>query len=32
LIGKKSETRKILRDLERESGNTYVSPYLVATV
>jgi tetratricopeptide (TPR) repeat protein len=32
LIGKKSETRKILRDLERESANTYVSPYLVATV
>jgi TolB-like protein/DNA-binding winged helix-turn-helix (wHTH) protein len=31
-IGKKSETRKILSDLERKSARSYVSPYLIATV
>jgi TolB-like protein/DNA-binding winged helix-turn-helix (wHTH) protein/Flp pilus assembly protein TadD len=32
VIGKKSETRKILSDLERNSTNSYVSPYLIAAI
>jgi len=30
--GKRSEAEKILRDLQRQSKTTYVSPYLIATV
>jgi TolB-like protein/Flp pilus assembly protein TadD len=28
-VGRKAETRKILRDLERKSAKAYVSPYLI---
>jgi TolB-like protein/DNA-binding winged helix-turn-helix (wHTH) protein/Flp pilus assembly protein TadD len=31
-IGRKSETRKILSDLERKSARSYVSSYLIATM
>jgi TolB-like protein/DNA-binding winged helix-turn-helix (wHTH) protein/Tfp pilus assembly protein PilF len=31
-VGRKAETRKMLRDLEHESTKVYVSPYLIATL
>jgi TolB-like protein/DNA-binding winged helix-turn-helix (wHTH) protein/Flp pilus assembly protein TadD len=31
-MGRKTETQKILRDLEQKSANIYVSPYLIATL
>jgi TolB-like protein/DNA-binding winged helix-turn-helix (wHTH) protein/Tfp pilus assembly protein PilF len=31
-IGRKTETQKILRDLEQKSTSVYVSPYLIATL
>src|SRR5580704_12134215 len=31
-VGRKAETRKILRDFEQKSATTYVSPYLIATL
>jgi tetratricopeptide (TPR) repeat protein len=31
-VGRKAETQKILRDLEKESTKVYVSPYLMATL
>jgi TolB-like protein/DNA-binding winged helix-turn-helix (wHTH) protein/Flp pilus assembly protein TadD len=32
VVGRHSDALKLLRDLERNPGNEYVSPYLVATV
>jgi len=32
VIGRRTEAKKILRDLERKSQSGYVSPYLIATV
>jgi TolB-like protein/DNA-binding winged helix-turn-helix (wHTH) protein/Flp pilus assembly protein TadD len=32
VIGRKAEAEKILRDLERKSKRTYVSPYIIATI
>jgi TolB-like protein/DNA-binding winged helix-turn-helix (wHTH) protein len=32
VIGKKSEARKILRDLQQKSKTAYVSPYFLATI
>ena len=31
-VGRKAETRKILRDFEQQSTKVYVSPYLIATL
>jgi TolB-like protein/DNA-binding winged helix-turn-helix (wHTH) protein/Flp pilus assembly protein TadD len=31
-VGRRSETQKILRDLEQKSTKVYVSPYLIATL
>jgi tetratricopeptide (TPR) repeat protein len=32
VIGRSTEAKKILRDLERKSQSGYVSPYLIATI
>jgi TolB-like protein/DNA-binding winged helix-turn-helix (wHTH) protein len=31
-VGRRAETEKMLRELERKSGTVYVSPYLIATL
>lgn len=31
-IGRRSETQKVLRDLQQESAKVHVSPYLIATL
>ena len=31
-VGRRAETQKVLRDLEKESARVYVSPYLMATL